>query len=125
MLVQESLTEKIIGAAIEVHRVLGGPGLLESAYEEALAEELLQCGLSVKRQVTCPINYKGKTLQTLLRIDLLVEDSVIIECKATTDHNPIFEAQCLTYLRLLKVKVGLVINFGQKFLKNGIHRVVN
>ncbi len=125
MLVQESVTEKIIGAAIEVHRVLGGPGLLESAYEEALAEELLQRGLSVKRQVTCPINYKGKTLQTLLRIDLLVEDSVIIECKATTEYNPIFESQCLTYLRLTKLRVGLIINFGQKFLKNGIHRVVN
>ncbi len=97
----------------------------ESAYEEALVEELMQRGLSVKRQIACPIEYKGKRLQTVLRIDLLVENSVIIECKATTDYNPIFESQCLTYLRLSKLKVGLIINFGLKFLKNGVHRVVN
>ena len=122
---KNELTEKIICAAIEVHKTLGGPGLLESVYEEALVFELETQGLKVERQVIVPISYKGNELGNPLRIDLLVEDSIIIECKATSENHDIFQVQLLTYLRLSKKTLGLVLNFGQKYLKNGIHRVVN
>jgi GxxExxY protein len=79
----------------------------------------------VERQVACPVIYKGHQLTTPFRIDLLVEKKVIVECKATIHYHPIFEAQLLTYLRLFGIKLGLVINFGEKFVKDGIHRVVN
>lgn len=115
----------IIGAAIEVHRVLGGPGLLESVYEEALVVELESRHFSVQRQVQIPITYKNQKLATPLRIDLLVNQLVIVEVKATTQYNKIFEAQTLTYLRLSKLQLGLVINFGRPYIKNGIFRVVN
>ena len=111
--------------AIEVHRALGGPGLLESVYEEALAWELEKRELKVQRQVAIPIKYKGQILGTPMRLDLLVEGVVIVECKATTQYDEIFEAQTLTYLRMSGLKLGLVINFGEKLVKNGIHRVVN
>jgi GxxExxY protein len=120
-----NVTGAIIGAAIEVHRELGGPGLLESIYEEALAWEMTYRGLLVERQVAVPIQYKGNQLANALRLDLLVEKRVIVECKATTQYNDIYETQLLTYLRLLKLQVGLVINFGEKFAKNGVHRVVH
>lgn len=119
------LTGKILGAAIEVHRVLGGPGLLESVYEQALEYELASRGLHVGRQIYVPIVYKEITLEHPLKLDLVVENQVIIECKATVDYNTVFEAQALTYLRLTGLKVALVINFGEKVLKDGIHRVVN
>ena len=119
------ISDKIIKAAIEVHRTLGGPGLLEAVYEEALVFELKAAGLSVERQVVLPIIYKGTQLGNPLRIDLLVEGEVIIECKATSENNPIFEAQLLTSLRLSGKPLGLVLNFGHKFLKEGIRRVVN
>ncbi len=119
------LTEKIIRAAIEVHKTLGGPGLLEAVYEEALVFELETQGLKVERQVSVPISYKGNELGNPLRIDLLVEESIVIECKATSENHDIFEGQLLTYLRLSKKTLGLVLNFGQKYLKNGIRRVVN
>lgn len=122
---EDLLSYQIIGAAIEVHKTLGGPGLLESVYEEALAWELQNSGLDVKRQVTVPISYKGNQLATPLRIDMLVENLVIVENKATANYNPIFEAQTLTYLRLMNLRLGLVINFGEKYVKNGIHRVPN
>jgi GxxExxY protein len=112
-------------SAIEVHRALGGPGLLEGVYEEALAWELAKQGLKVERQVQVPIQYKGHTLGTPLRLDLLVEGCVVVECKATAEYNPIFESQVLTYLRISGLKLGLVINFGEKIVKEGIHRVVN
>jgi GxxExxY protein len=126
----ESLTENpisrnIVGAAIEVHRVLGGPGLLESVYEEALVWELRERGLLVERQLEIPITYKEHRLSAPLRLDLLVEKKVIVECKSTANYNKIFEAQVLTYLRLLDLKLGLVINFGEKLVKDGIHRVVH
>ena len=126
----ESMTEneisrEIYESAIESHRTLGGSGLLESVYEEALAWELTERGLSVKRQISLPIPYKGRTLAAPLKIDLIVNDKVIAECKATTKYNDIFEAQILTYLRLTGLKLGLVINFGEKLVKDGIHRVVN
>ncbi len=122
---ENEISRIIYEHAIEVHRTLGGPGLLESVYEEALAWELIQSGLDVKRQVTLPISYKGNRLGTPLRIDLLVNDKVVIECKAVHEYNHIFEVQTLTYLRLGKFKLGLVINFGEKLVKDGIHRVVN
>ena len=119
------ITGEVIGAAIEVHRTLGGPGLLESVYEEALIWELQSRGCLVERQVAVPIQYKGYQLANPLRLDMLVEKQVIVECKATTQYNTIYEAQLLTYLRLLELQVGLVINFGEKYAKRGIHRVVN
>ena len=115
----------IVDAAIEVHRQLGGPGLLEDVYEESLAEELRLRGLRVERQLPVPIVYKGRTLRHPLRLDMKVEGLVLVDNKAVTEWNPIFEAQMLTYLRLTKLKLGLVINFGEQFVKNGIHRVVN
>lgn len=115
----------IVDAAIEVHRTMGGPGLLESVYEEALVYELLLRGLKVERQRIVPLQYKGKRLTHDLRLDILVAECVIVECKATTDYNPIFEAQALTYLRLTNRRLALVINFGERLVKNGIRRVVN
>ena len=122
---ENEVSSRIVTAAIEVHRTLGGPGLLESVYEEALAWELNQSGCAVRRQVPSPIPYKGITLATPLKVDLLVNDRVIVECKAVMDYNAIFEAQTLTYLRLRNLKLGLVVNFGEKLVKDGIHRVVN
>ena len=122
---ENEISRVILQSAIEVHRTLGGPGLLESVYEEALVWELQQQGLSVKRQVNLPIPYKGQTLASLLRIDLIVGDLVIVECKAVAQYNAIFESQILTYLRLTGLKLGMVINFGERFVKDGIHRVVN
>ena len=122
---ENELSKHIVECAIEVHRTLGGPGLLEDVYEEALAWELTQRGLWVERQVITPRVYKGKTMATPLRLDMLVEGLVIVENKATTAYSPIFEAQALTYLRLRNLKLALVINFGEKYVKDGIHRVVN
>ncbi|MCE2751925.1 MAG: GxxExxY protein [Pirellula sp.] len=122
----ENETSKlIVSAAIEVHRTLGGPGLLESVYEEALVWELRQVGCRVERQVQTPILYKSVTLSTPLRIDLLVNSLVIVECKAVSIYLELFEIQTLTYLRLRNLRLGLVINFGDRLVKDGIHRVVN
>ncbi len=123
--VENMISREIVRLAIEVHRTLGGPGLLESVYEEALAWELNHAGLGVRRQVSFPIPYKGQRLATPLRIDLIVDDKVIVECKALSKYNQIFEVQVLTYLRLTGLKLGLVVNFGERMVKNGIHRVVN
>ena len=122
---ENEISKVIVDASIEVHRELGGPGLLESVYEEALVDELTRRGLMVERQLQVPIRYKGKTLATPLRLDLKVNGIALIDNKAVTEWNPIFEAQMLTYLRLTGLKLGLVINFGEKYVKNGIHRVVN
>jgi GxxExxY protein len=118
------ITEKIIGAAIEVHRLLG-PGLLESAYEECLCYELKQAGLRFERQVHLPIRYKGILLQTAHRMDLLVEDAVVVELKATEEMPPLYSAQVLTYLRSAQKEVGLLINFNVPVLRRGIRRIVN
>ena len=115
----------IIDAAIEVHRTLGGPGLLEDIYEEALAEELRLRGLLVERQLPVPIVYKGRTLSRPLRLDLKVERLVLVDAKAVIQWNQVFEAQMRTYLRLTNLKLGLVINFGEQYVKNGIYRVAN
>jgi GxxExxY protein len=122
---ENEISRHIVDCAIEVHRTLGGPGLLEGVYEEALAWELQQRGLSVERQLCVPLSYKGRQLATPLRLDMLIERCVVVENKATSDYNPIFETQALTYLRLLNLKLALVINFGEKLVKDGIHRVVN
>jgi GxxExxY protein len=122
---ENELSAVIVDSAVEVHRVLGGPGLLESLYEEALAYELRERGLVVERQVHVPVRYKGRQLEQDLRIDLLVEKKVIVECKATSHYNSVFEAQVLTYIRLLDLRLGIVINFGAPLVSRGIHRVVN
>ena len=122
---ENEISKIIVDAAIEVHRALGGPGLLESVYEEALAEELRLRGLSLERQIPVPILYKGRVLSTPLRLDLKVEGLVLVGTKAVKDWNPIFEAQMLTYLRLTGLKLGLVINFGERLVKDGVHRVAN
>lgn len=123
--VENVISRLIVKCAIEVHRNLGGPGLLESVYEEALAWELHHQGLNVERQMSLPISYKGQILSSPLRVDMVVAGKVIIECKSVAAYNPIFEAQTLTYLRLTGLKLGLVINFGEKYVSHGIHRVVN
>ena len=119
-----AITGKIIGAAISIHRALG-PGLLESAYEECLAFELAELGLKVVRQKPLPITYKGVTLDCAYRLDLLVNDAVIVEVKAVDQVSPIHRAQLLSYLKLSGCKVGLLINFNVDILKKGVHRVVN
>lgn len=122
---ESQITQEIIGAAIEVHRELGGPGLLESVYEEALVFELKERGLSVERQLVVPIMYKSKQLKTDLRLDLLIERAVVVELKAVAELNPIFKSQVLTYIRLMQMKLGLLINFGQPKLVDGVTRVLN
>jgi GxxExxY protein len=118
----DRLTGRIIGCAIEVHRMLG-PGLLESAYEEALCVELEEAGLAYQRQLPVPIKYKGRTLGEY-RLDLLVEDAVVVEVKSTERDDPVFMSQLLTYIRLTGKRVGLLINFNRRLLKNGITRMV-
>ena len=122
---ENEISKVIVDCAIIVHRTLGGPGLLEGVYEEALAWEVQEHGLRVDRQLQVPILYKGRQLGTPLRLDLLVEKRVIVEVKATEEYNKIFEVQALTYLRQRNLKLALVINFGEKYVKDGIHRVVN
>ncbi len=122
---ENEISRHVVESAIEVHRTLGGPGLLESVYEEALVWELSQRQLDVQRQLSLPIPYKGQMLASPLRIDLMINGLVIVECKAVTQYNAIFEAQTLTYLRLTGLKLGMVINFGERIVNNGIHRVVN
>jgi GxxExxY protein len=122
---ENQLAKIVFEAALEVHRCLGGPGLLESIYEEALVQELLCRNIPVERQKAVPVLYKGAVLATPFRIDLLVGCKVIVECKATSQYNELFEAQTLTYLRVTGLKLGLVINFGERLVKNGFHRVVN
>jgi len=119
------LTGVFVEAAVEVHRVLRGPGLLESVYEEALAAELVLRGCSVKRQVPVPLLYKGVELASPLRIDLLVNDVVIIECKAASRYHEVFTSQAITYLRLSNRRIALVINFGERPLRRGIRRIVD
>lgn len=122
---ENEISKVVVDAAIEVHRTLGGPGLLEGVYEEALGYELGGRDLKVQHQLEVPIVYKDHQLGAPLRLDLVVEDKVIVEVKATRDYHPIFETQVLTYLRLMDRRLGLVINFGERRVADGIHRVVN
>jgi GxxExxY protein len=121
---ENTVTERIIGGAIEVHRNLG-PGLLESVYEECLCYELSLAGFSFKRQVATPVNYKGVKLDCAYRLDLIVEDLVIVEIKSVEDLAPIYFSQLLTYLKSSNRRVGLLINFNVRVLKNGLRRIVN
>jgi GxxExxY protein len=119
----DRLTEKVIGLAIEVHRQLG-PGLLESAYEECLCLEFKETGLAFRRQVPLPIIYKSIRLDCGYRLDLLIEDQLILELKAVEGLLPIHEAQVLTYMRLSGIRTGLLLNFNSTVLKNGIRRLM-
>jgi GxxExxY protein len=120
----DGLSREIIGTGIEVHKRLG-PGLLESAYEECLCCELGLRGIEFKRQLPLPVIYKGQRLDCGYRLDMLVEDLVIIEVKAIEEIAPIHEAQLLTYLRLRNSWLGLIMNFNVLMLKDGIRRLVN
>ena len=120
----DRITESIIGAAIAVHRVLG-PGLLESAYEACLAFELVERGLKIEQQKPLPVVYRKVELDCAYRLDLLVEGLVIVEIKSVDNLAPIHMAQLLSYLKLSGCKVGLLMNFNVKILKDGIRRVVN
>jgi GxxExxY protein len=122
--VETQISEKVIGAAIEVHRNLG-PGLLESVYEECLCYELSQQGLKFQRQVEVPVLYKGVKLDCGYRLDLLVEDLIIVEIKSTESLLPVFAAQLLTYLKICRKRIGLLINFNVPILRNGLKRVAN
>ena len=120
----DTITDGIIGAAIDVHRELG-PGLLESAYEHCLAFELSQRGHTVERQKLIPIKYKTTEVDAGFRLDLLVDHKVIVELKALDSIAPIHQTQLMTYLKLTGLKVGLLMNFNVKLLKQGLYRVVN
>ena len=122
--VENVLTERIIGAAIEVHRHLG-PGLLETAYDECLCYELRQQGIGFQRQVALPIRYKGLSLDCNYKLDLLVEDTVVVEVKAIEALLPVHSAQLLTYLKSSGKHVGLLINFNVTMLTKGLKRMVN
>lgn len=121
---ENELSYKIIGAAIEVHKNLG-VGLLENAYETALAYELKMQGLNVKQQLSLPLKYKDMFIENAYRIDLIVEDKVIVEVKSILELHPVFYSQVLTYLKQTNIKLGLLINFNNELIKNGIHRIVN
>lgn len=122
---ENEISKVILDSAIAVHNELGGPGLLESYYETALKRELQLRGLRVETQVSVPIVYKGEEIGNPYRLDMLVEDKVVVECKATEKNNPIFAVQINTYLHLLNKRLGIVINFGQKRIVDGWERVAN
>ncbi len=120
---RNEITRKIIGCAIEVHKNLG-PGLLESAYEECLSYELIKNGLTIQRQQPTPVVYKEIKLECGYRIDIIVENSVVLELKVVDCINPVHEAQILTYMKFSDKTLGLLINFNVTVLKNGIKRYV-
>ncbi len=120
---RDSLTESVIGLAIEVHRALG-PGLLESAYQECLCYELKTNGIAFARQVALPVVYKAVKLDCGYRMDLVVDDRLVVELKTAEKILPIHEAQLLTYLRLSGIRTGLLLNFNTSVLKDGIKRMV-
>ena len=121
---ENTLSQNIIGAAIEVHRQLG-PGLLESAYEECLCHELTIRKMNFQRQQPLPVEYKKVKLDCGYRLDVVVEGLVILELKAVSNFEPIHEAQILTYLKLTGLKLGLLINFNVPVLKDGVRRIAN
>lgn len=121
---ENQISYRIIGAALDIHKSIG-PGLLESAYENALVYELEEAGFEVRSQLSLPFNYKGTHLEVGYRIDMMVENKVIVEIKSVENLLPVHYAQLLTYLRLSNRKLGLLINFNSSKLSEGIHRVVN
>jgi GxxExxY protein len=120
---EKNLTEKIIGAAIEVHKYWG-PGLIESVYEKSLVRELELQGVECKQQVDLPLEYKGAQVGDGLRLDLIVEGKVVVELKVVKDFDPVHESQILTYMRITNCKVGLLINFNKPTLRDGVKRYV-
>jgi len=121
---ENEISNKVIGIAIELHKKLG-PGLLESVYENALAYDLKEAGFKVLQQVSMPFKYKDVKLDVGYRLDLLIENKLIIEIKSIEILAPVHYAQLLTYLKLADLKLGLLINFNTKLLKDGLHRIVN
>lgn len=119
------LVEQIIQAALEVHQHLGGPGLIESIYESALCHELLLRKIHYRRQVAVPVVYKGNSIRKPLFLDILVEGQIVVEVKASEPHLPYYLAQLNTHMRFLKIPQGLLINFGQGSLKEGIFQVMS
>lgn len=120
----QDLTRTIIGCAIEVHKFLG-PGLLESAYEECLTYELIKAGLNIERQKAVPVVYKEIKLECGYRMDILIENTVVVELKTVEALNDVHEAQILTYMKFSQKQVGLLINFNVTLLKNGLKRYVH
>ncbi len=121
---ENEISHEIIGIAIDIHKKLG-PGLLESAYENALAYDLKEAGFNVIQQLAMPFEYKEVKLDVGYRLDILVENKVIVEVKSIENLAPVHYSQLLTYLKLADKKLGLLINFNSKYLKDGIHRIVN
>jgi GxxExxY protein len=120
----ETLGNQLLGCAMKVHSILG-PGLLENAYEHCLAREIAKAGLKIDRQVTLPINYEGDILDAGYRLDLLLEDAIVVEVKAVEKLSPLHTAQLLSYLKLGDFRLGFLLNFNVTHLKDGIKRVVN
>ncbi len=121
---ENELSYKIIGSAIEVHKNLGA-GLLENAYESALFYELSKLGLTVQQQVYLPLKYKEINVDNAYKVDLIVDNKVLVEIKSVLELHPVFHVQLLTYLKLTNIKLGLLINFNTVLIKDGIHRIVN
>jgi len=122
---EKDLFHQITEAAIEVHRFLGGPGLLETIYETALCHELSLRGLHTQRQLPIPVTYKNATVRDPLYLDIFVENKVVVEVKATGKDYPFYQTQLLTYLRLMGIRSGILIDFGKRSVKEGISHVVN
>ena len=125
MMTENELSGVILDAAITVHKTLGGPGVLESVYRDSLVQELKLRGIRAEKEVRVPVMYKGVEVGDPLRVDILVEKQIVVECKAIEKDNPVFAAQTLTYLRLLNLHLGLLINFGKETLVGGYRRIVN
>jgi GxxExxY protein len=121
---ENDIATAVIGSCIKIHRKLG-PGLLESAYQKCLFYELQKQGLKVETEKNMPITYEELVVETGYRIDLLVEDKVVIELKSVIDMTPVHWAQVMTYLKMGNYKLGLLINFNEPLLKDGVHRIVN
>lgn len=121
---ENELAKLVADAALKIHKALG-PGLLESVYQAVLAHELRSRGLSIETEVTIPIRYETIEIETAFRADLIVDRSLLIELKSVETIHPVHKKQLLTYLRLADLKLGLLINFNEELIKNGIHRVVN
>lgn len=121
---ENELSYKIIGAALEVHRNLGAV-LMESAYEQALVYELEKIGLEIKQQIYLSVAYKEMNIENAYKVDLIINDKVIVEIKSVLELHPVFYSQITTYLKLTNIKLGLLINFNTLLIKDGIHRIVN
>ncbi len=120
---EEGVAAEVVDAAVHVHMALG-PGLLESAYEACLEQELLKRGLAVRRQIKLPLKYGEITVNEGFRLDLLVEDLIIVEIKAVQDINPVFAQQVMTHLRLMNLQLGFLMNFNVPLMKDGIKRII-